>query len=306
VGIDARGVSRFSCAAMAAQFEILCGREDEAPTAPAARQAFAVVERLEQELSRFIENSDITRINHLAAGEWTRVSACTMECLQIAAFLQDETGGAFDISLGSGLKRLELSPGEFAVRVNAGGIRLDLGGIGKGYAVDRIAEVLEEWDLDRALIHSGFSSVLALEGPPGSEGWPLDLSIPGGARAIRIQARNRCISASGSRKGDHILDPRSGQPVRRRIAAWAAAPRDVLAELSRQALAASCAANAPIGEMQASPSAIADALSTAFMILPIREIGEFCLKHRGVEAWIVHCDEGPGKPSPAVTHVPSG
>ena len=60
-----------------------------------------------------------------------------------------------------------------------GGARLDLGGIGKGYAVDRMAEVLEEWEIPRALVHGGYSSVLALEAPPDRDGWPLTLSAPG-------------------------------------------------------------------------------------------------------------------------------
>jgi hypothetical protein len=65
-------------------------------------------------LSRFIPNSDISRINHLAAGESVRVSRWTMECLELAREAYKETGGAFDISLGTGFERLQLSPGILA------------------------------------------------------------------------------------------------------------------------------------------------------------------------------------------------
>ncbi len=105
-----------------------------------------------------------------------------MECLEIARRMYDLTGGAFDVSIGSGLDRLELDPDELTVHARRGGARLDLGGIGKGYAVDRMAEVLEEWEIPHALVHGGFSSVLALEAPPDRDGWPLTLSAPGTRR----------------------------------------------------------------------------------------------------------------------------
>ena len=71
-----------------------------------------------------------------------------MECLVIARHLHTLTDKAFDVSIGSGLERLELAVDELHVHALADGVRLDLGGIGKGYAVDRLATVLEEWGLD--------------------------------------------------------------------------------------------------------------------------------------------------------------
>ena len=223
-----RGAHRFSHAAMATVFEVHCVHADARYAAQAAQAAFDLVDRLEQELSRFVENSDISRINHLAAGQGTRVSPWTMECLEIAWHVYGLTGGAFDVSIGSGLERLELVPDEFTVHAREDGARLDLGGIGKGYAVDRMAEVLEEWEIPRALVHGGYSSVLALEPPPEQDGWPLTLSAPGPGddRVLaRVSARQRAFSASGVRKGDHILDPRTGLPARGRAAAWVAVPR---------------------------------------------------------------------------------
>ena len=83
----------------------------------------------------------------------------TLECLVIARHMFDLTGGAFDVSIGTGLPSLEIDADDFVVRATTRRRAVDLGGIGKGYAVDLMAELLEEWGLERALVHGGFSSV---------------------------------------------------------------------------------------------------------------------------------------------------
>lgn len=248
------GALRFAHQAMNTEFEIFCAYADHGYAQQAAWAAFDLLDRMENELSRFIENSDISRINSLAPGESVRVSRWTMECLQSARRAYRETAGAFDIALGSGLESLQLALRESTVRATGNNVRLDLGGIGKGYAVDRMAEVLGEWDIHRALIHGGGSSVLALDAPEGLDGWPLTLG-PCGA----VAAERRVFSASGIRKGDHILDPRTGQPIRNREAVWVSAPSD---------------------------GAMAEAFSTAFMILPMPEIQAICARNPGMEAWL--------------------
>ena len=290
------GVHRFSHAAMATVFEVHCVHADATYARQAAQAAFDRVDRLELEQSRFIANSDVSRINSLAAGQATRVSPSTMECLEIARRLYDLTGRGFDISIGSRLDRLEPVPDEFAVRAGAEGIRLDLGGIGKGYAVDRMAELLEEWEVPHALVHGGFSSVLALEAPPDRDGWPLTLSAPGPEddRVLaRVSARQRAFSASGTQKGAHVLDPRTGQAVHDR-AAWAALPRCREAE-----------ANAGAGWLEAvrSPAAVAEGLSTAFMILPVEEIADLCRRGPGLEAWLVREPTEEGSRAAVFVHL---
>jgi len=283
------GAHRFAHQAMNTEFEIFCVHDDADYAQQAAWAAFDLLDRLENELSRFIPNSDISRINHLAEGETARVSRWTMECLEIARQAYDETGGAFDISLGTGLQSLQLSPTERVVGCGAGtracsidtrvdvfesrqnqcgvgtsadatSIRLDLGGIGKGYAVDRMAEVLDEWDIRQALIHGGHSSVLALDAPPGIAGWPLTM----GDRTVA--ALRRAFSASGIRtQGDHIVDPRTGRPAGSRRAAWVSLEVDG----------------------RPSPSAVAEAYSTAFMILPASEIDAIRARRPGLEVWFL-------------------
>jgi len=273
---------RFSHEAMATVFEVHCVHPDAGYAGQAAQAAFDLVDRLELEQSRFLANSDVARINALCTGQSARVSPSTMECLEIARRAHALTGGAFDVSIGSGLDGLELVPDEFTVCARKGGVRLDLGGIGKGYAVDRMAELLEEWDIAHALLHGGFSSVLAREAPPGREGWPLTLSAPGEGRVMaRISARQKALSASGTRKGDHIRDPRTGEAVHDR-AAW---------------VALSCP------DSGGSPAAVAEALSTAFMILPVEEIEQLCRQCPGLEAWLVREPAEGGGAAPAVLHL---
>jgi len=254
------GARRFAHQAMATEFEIFCAHPDGDYAQQAAWAAFDLLDRLESDLSRFIPNSDISRINHLNAGACARVSRWTMECLEMAIQAHAETAGAFDISLGTGLAGIELSRRDSTVRALTGAARLDLGGIGKGYALDRMAEVLGEWDIHHALLHGGHSSVLALDAPPGLGGWPLTM----GERAI--EARRLAMSASGIRaQGEHILDPRTGLPAGGRVAAWVSLELD----------------GSP------SPSAAAEAYSTAFMILPAAEVEAICARRPGLEAWLL-------------------
>jgi thiamine biosynthesis lipoprotein len=287
-GLDAPApeILRFSHEAMASVFELHCVHADPGYAAQAAQEAFALLDRLEQQQSRFIANSDVSRINGLGPGGSTRVTPETLECLGIARHLYELTGGAFDVSIGSGWDRLELSPETISVRALEAGARLDLGGIGKGYAVDRMAELLLEWDLPHALVHGGFSSVRVLEAPPGRQGWPLRIRAPGsGTPLAQLTARHQALAASGLSKGDHIRDPRADDATPERTAVWV------------------CVAAPAQPEERRSPAAVADALSTAFMILSVGEISGLCARFPELEAWLVPAADA-GSP-PAALHLPA-
>ncbi|UCG50238.1 MAG: FAD:protein FMN transferase [Phycisphaerales bacterium] len=282
------GMKRFSHDAMATTFEILIVHEDERYARQAAAAAFAEVDRLESELSRYIENSDVARINSLPAGEPLLLGLDTFECLKISARIYAETDGAFDITIGSllqcwrkddgtprtpsaedlelarqrtGTHLLQLDETEHTVELSVSPVQVDLGGIGKGFAVDRVAQLLREWSIKIALISGGYSSVLALEAPSGSDGWPLTLSHP--ANRGQILARphlcRAALSGSGVQKGGHIISPRTGRPTSGKLAAWSGAP----------------------------DAATADALSTAFMIMAPEEIRKYCSDHPDTRAMVI-------------------
>ena len=282
------GAHRFSHEAMATVFEIIIVHDDRYYAHQAAWDAFEELARLEQELSRFIENSDISRINSLAAGQPLVLGPAAFECLQLCTRISAETDGAFDITIGSlmecwlnkgkstrtpseaeldaarqltGMHLVKLDEAGHTVQLKAGPVYIDLGGVGKGYAVDRMAGLLRDWSIDTALVQGGASSVTTLGVPPDMEGWPLTLSSPGNSRQVlaRLSLHDRALSGSGLRKGQHIIDPRTASPVAGRVAAWA------------------CAATA----------ATADALSTAFMVMDPEAVKQYCLDHPEVLAVIL-------------------
>ena len=248
-------MKRFSHEAMATTFEVIIVHEDERYARQAAMAAFDEVDRLENELSRFLENSDVTRINNAGADQPLQLGLDTFECLKVAERIYAETGGAFDVTIGNLLKcwrnddgsprnpspeeidiarlhtgtnLLQLNEAEHTIKLSSSGVQIDLGGIGKGYAVDRVAELLRDWSIDVALISGGYSSVLALDAPPKYfrlpitdcrsknrkskienrqliKGWPLTLTNPAGRKEIlaRPFLRNAALSGSAVQKGGH-------------------------------------------------------------------------------------------------------
>jgi len=282
------GVHRFYHEAMATTFEIFILHKDASYARQVAWEAFDELDRIELELSRFIENSDISRLNNLAANCPLKVGLTAFECLQLGTRIYEETGGAFDITIGSllscwlnedkteripsdeeldfarchtGTHLLKLDESEHTVELLADRVQIDLGGIGKGLAVDRMAELLRDWDINAALINGGYSSVLAFGCPSGTNGWPVTLSNPRSHKQnlARLYLRNRAISGSGLQKGRHIIDPRTHQPVEAKLAAWASA----------------------------TIAAAADALSTAFMVMSPDEIEKYCLNHSDTLAALI-------------------
>jgi len=235
----------FQHEAMATTFELRIAGHPAAYAGQAAAACFALADRLEDVLSRYRETSDIACINRLAPGEVFRITADTAACLALALEMTALTGGAFDPTLGLATGRLLLDPEGLAVQVLDGPVSLDLGAIGKGFALDRMAALLGEWDVSRALLVAGGSSLLALDGPNDDTTWEVGVGEP--SRPFSL--RHRAVGASGTTvKGAHILDPLTRSPARGVARAWA---------------------------FDASAAA-ADALSTAWMVLSPAEIAEVC------------------------------
>jgi len=244
------GIARFAHEAMTTFFEIFVSDPDTEYARQAAQAAFREIDRLEGLFNRFDPGSELSRINRLAAGAEIPVGIETFECLALAEAVRQETGGAFDANAraastggaksgestdfmlvsesGVFFVRKEPVPGRKEIRLD-----LDLGGVGKGYAVDRAAAVLLEWGISAALIHGGTSSVRAFgsPAPDSSTGWPV--GVGGGWTGVppRVKLSGRSLSGSGTEiKGGHILDPRTGLPARGNLAAWASTPSAALSD----------------------------------------------------------------------------
>jgi thiamine biosynthesis lipoprotein len=285
-------LNRFKYTAMATTFEILICHKDAHYAGQAAWAAFRELENLEQSLSRYIENSDISRINAAKVNQPIMLGIEAFECLELAQQAYRETNGAFDVTVGSlfdcwidkdrnlktpspdeiaaarqrtGVHLIKLDSSEHTARVLTEGVEVDMGGIGKGFAVDRMAQLLKEWEIETALIHGGASSAVALAAPPEKKGWHVTISSPWNQqkKLAGTYLKQRAISASGLLRGRHIIDPRSGRPVAVNLAAWSSTQT----------------------------AGMGDALSTAFMIMSPAEIEDYCAKHSDTGAFLAIAED---------------
>ncbi len=136
-------------------------------------------------------------------------------------------------------------PAAGAVALPQHGMALDLGGIGKGYGLDRAVERLRGQGVTNALLNFGQSSLWALGRPPGTEGWRLALRRPNGGIAGFVRLVDRALSVSASlgqsrsiagKRYGHVIDPRTGRPVERDLMACVVAPGAAQAEALSTAL----------------------------------------------------------------------
>jgi len=235
--------------AMATMFEIFIAQSDQAAARGAAEAAFVEIDRLERLLSRFMPYSDISRINAAEPGKAVVVEVESAECLQAARRMWERTDGAFDVTAGSpprgrgekaaaGMNRIAIDADTMSVSRLDVSVRIDLGGIGKGCALDRAADLLGEWGVRNALLHGGTSTVRAIGHRPGRDGWQADLRSPSDDQAAlgAVMLRDCSFSGSSTAQSRHIIDPRTGKPVDAGRAAWAIAPDATTADALTTAL----------------------------------------------------------------------
>src|SRR4051812_22314682 len=280
-------VLRASRRAMATAFEVLL--PFGSPLAqPAAEAALELIDELEDQLTVFRDHSEVSRLNATATDHAVEVAPNLFDLIEFSAHLTRQTQGAFDIATGAlikawgfyrrqgrvptpaeraaamgrtGTRFLALDRGRRTVRYLRQGLEINLGGIGKGYALDRAAELIaRDWGVSSALLHGGSSSVRAINTPPGQpRGWPVTIKHPWepDRRLGTLYLADRALGTSAAtfqhfeyngRKLGHLLDPRTGWPAEGIDQASVVAPT----------------------------AAEADALSTALFVLGVEPTARFC------------------------------
>jgi len=298
---------------MGSYFEVRLGAQTPGG-AELAESALDLIDTLEAQLTVYRPESEVSRLNASAHLGPVEVEEGLFRLLERAIVLGSATGGAYDVTSGAlteawgffrgpkrvpdpetlaearartGQNHLRLDPALRTVSFDRPGVVINLGSIGKGYAIDRASElVAQHWWRTSALIHGGRSSLYAFGSPPGRFGgrWevvvrnPFVPDVPLGI----LRLRNRGMGTSGAsfqnfehegRVYGHILDPRTGEP-----------------------------AIGPASVTVLAPSAAeADALSTAFYLLGSEAAASYVADHPEIAAIFV--EEGTTDRSPKVVRL---
>lgn len=295
---EARGMIRVSRRAMACDFTLFFPTEFVAAV-DAGCAALDEIERLESKLSAYLADSDVCRLNAAACETPVTLDHEVFQLLETAARLHRETEGAFDIAAGSlikawgffksprrvpgeaelqtavqasGMAHLALNPAEHSVRFLRRGLEVNLGAIGKGYAIDRALELIAaDFQAGSVLMHGGQSSLKAIGAPPDEpRGWKIEIGDPyePGRRIASVWLKDRALGTSSAanqwfeesgRRYGHVLDPRTGRPAEGMAGVSVLAPT----------------------------AAEADALSTAFFVMGIEAARRYCGQHPEIGAILV-------------------
>ena len=232
-------------------FTVAVYGRDRTFLAEVVEQVFDEVDRLDEQMSNYKPQSELSAINREAAGHPVIVEPGLFHLLEICVQRSQQTDGAFDITVGPLMKswgffrgrgrlptsaeinevlervgygHLKLDAGRRTIRFDESGVEIDLGGIAKGYAVDRAVDILRSNGITSALVSGGTSSIYALGSPPGALGWKITLRDPYDEHkpADVIHLQNYSLSTSGNyerffeiggKSYCHIMNPHTGWPV---------------------------------------------------------------------------------------------
>jgi FAD:protein FMN transferase len=274
--------------AMACQFEVFLRPKDRSFVA-AVHEALDEVDRLEAQMTVYREDSELSRLNRSAFLSPVGVEERLYLLLRFASTIGKETGGAFDITAGplircwgfferkgrrpgdeelraarevTGWDKVTFDDAACSVSFCRQGVELNLGSIGKGYALDRAAERLRKAGLRDFLIHAGHSSVLAFGDSNRGPGWEIsvrDARVPQGElgsfclvdQGMSTSGVGEQFFTANGRRFGHILDPRTGWPSGVNLLCSVVAPT----------------------------AARAEALSTAFFVMDAEEVQSYCEAH---------------------------
>lgn len=247
---------RLARMAMASRFELVLQGEDEVWLRAAGEEALAEIARLDRQLTIYSEASEVSRINARAADGPVRVEPRLFELLKEAKRYSEMTDGAFDVTVAplmrawgffrgsgripdeeslqrarsvTGMHLVHLDETDRTIRFERKGVMLDLGAIGKGYAVDEAILLLREAGVKHAFLHGGTSTAFGIGSPLDDDDWQVAVSYPGEERSSEKESilalaplENMSLSVSavwgkgfesGPQVYGHVLDARQGRPV---------------------------------------------------------------------------------------------
>lgn len=246
---DGVGEVMLATYAMGTRFEVVLAGGVAADVRAAGEAALEEVRLLHDRLSAFSPGSVVSRLNERAAEGPVAVAGDVFALLALCREVWAASDGAFDATVGPlmdtwgfrvregeawtpptdvelaevrgrvGMGLVELNAEVRSVRFATAGVRLDLGAVAKGWALDAAAAILRERGVTSAFIHGGTSSVVAIGTPPGREGWAVH--VRGVERRVVLRDSALGVSAGHGRQvvvnGEllgHVIDPRMGRPTR--------------------------------------------------------------------------------------------
>ena len=255
--------------AMGSTFRVTLYGGDSNQMAAAMEAALEEAGRIDRLLSNYNPESDLSEVNRFAGDRPVKVTPEMFDLLSRCLEYSRAGEGAFDISVGPlmkvwgfyrgtgrlprkqqveealgkvGYRNIVLDPERRTVRFTRPGVELDPGGVGKGYAVDRMVAILKENGIESALVSAGASSIYALGTPNNGEGWEVRIRDPKDAnRTLEVvHLKNESLSTSGSYEKffraegkvySHIMDPRTGYPAQGVTAVSVIAPHTLDSEV---------------------------------------------------------------------------
>jgi len=258
-----------SADAMGSTYSIAIYGNDRVEMEAAVDAAFDEVQRLDEMLSNYKPDSEWSEVNRHAAERPMKISPELFQLLSACVAYSRESEGAFDISVGPlmkvwgfykgsghlphrpevlaaltkvGYRHIHLDAAAQTVWFDRPGVELDPGGIGKGYAVDRMVDVLRQKGFSIALVAGSGSSIYGMGAPPEEpKGWRVEIRDPRDSHkaAAEVFLKDTSMSTSGSyekffraegRTYAHIMDPRSGYPAQGSVSVSVIAPRTIDSE----------------------------------------------------------------------------
>jgi len=234
-------IVRLATHAMGTRFEFVLSGEDEMHLRAAGEGAIEIIEEWHGRLNYFAPDSLVSHINAHAADRTVRLDGETFELLKECETVWRSSGGAFDITVAplmhawgfregrmdgecAGMGFVDLEPWARTIRFRRKGVRIDLGGIAKGHALDGAARLLREEGIECALLHGGTSSVIAIGAPPREiteiNGWRIQIGTGDTAHAVELRDTALGVSSPSGRMIDHdgkprghVMDPRKNAPA---------------------------------------------------------------------------------------------